>query len=158
MLIIVPPLVARTHKVISDKHAVSIVANGELTNAELMVGVMAMRRAPDFPAGGRMLVDLGAVRSFKVTTQSFEWLERNNPLTPGARKAYVISSGFGQALVDFFGQQGVPEDWKIFNRVDDALAWLNEGCPPDQILAESDLAQLPPEQGGSGLAAPDNSG
>lgn len=108
--------------------------SGVFTDDEFRLGAAVTVRDPDFRSDLRVLVDFSAVTEFAVSASALEEFVRSRFFSSKARRAFVVSAGFGRFFVEYGKACGAPEQIRIFDTRTAALEWLNEGVAPERVL------------------------
>jgi hypothetical protein len=124
----------RTVQFDSERAALFVNVSGVFTDDEFRFGAAMTVRDRDFKADMRVLVDFSLVTEFRVSANALEEFVRNRLFSSRARRAFVVSSGFGRFFVEYGKSCGAPEQIRIFDTRTEALEWLNEGVPPEKML------------------------
>jgi hypothetical protein len=124
----------RTYVVDHERDAIWVSVSGVFTEEEFRTGTDATVHEPGFHRSIRTLVDFSAVTEFKISAKALEEFVLRRFFSKDSRRAFVVGSGFGESFVEFGKILGAEEQIRVFHCVAEALAWLNEGCPPEKSL------------------------
>jgi hypothetical protein len=116
------------------RNAILVEATGVFTEQEFRLGTAAAVKDPRFRPDMRTLVDFSGVTLFKISALALDEFVRGRHFSTEARRAFVVSPGFGATFVTFGMNCGVVEQIRIFHDRKDALAWLNESVPAEKVL------------------------
>jgi hypothetical protein len=117
----------------SEKGFMTATGSGVLTGAEMMAGLSTATRDPRFRSDLRYLIDHHAVTDFRVSADTLLEVASHPAFSPKMRRAFFVNSGFLTAVLNFANVGAVGPN-EVFADRSQALAWLNEGVPPDKWI------------------------
>ena len=109
------------------RRLVTVVAEGDLTDSNLLDTSARLRDDPDFSPAYVQLVDLRSTNGMAVTVSGIADLEARSPLfSPESRRAMVVTSDFGYWMARLFElmRDGEAGQIRIFRDMDEARRWL----------------------------------
>lgn len=114
--------------------AVFTEAAGILTEVELVAGVRALYEDPQFHPDFRGLFDYTRVTTNEISSERMASMAAMRKYSANARTAFLVtgqlSYGLGRVYQSWIDEGQV---MVTYNRAE-ALAWLNEGVPPEKVL------------------------
>lgn len=118
-------------------------AAGVVTAEELRAGVGALRADLPREGGRRQFCDFAQVDRFEVTDETESQLigSQGRP-HPGMKVAVLLFHPQGSARVRKLIQQISTGTFRVFIDRREAVAWLNEGTPPETHLRVEDTQRL----------------
>ena len=124
----------REHYIDKERGAIFVMTSGVFTEMEFVAGAALTIADPDFHPDHRVLVDFSGVTRFEVSAFTLTEFVRKQAFSKKSRRAFVVGSGFGASFVNYGKASGAVEQIQIFHDRAGALAWLNEGVPPEKML------------------------
>jgi hypothetical protein len=123
-----------TYTIDQERDAVLVTATGIVTGDELTAGAKTLAQDPGFHPDIRILLDYHAISELRVAYNVIETLASSRIYSEKSRRACYVQAGFGVGVGQYyqaFAQAGRVE---VFTERAEALAWLNEGVPPEKTL------------------------
>jgi len=124
----------REHSIDKERGAIFVTATGIFTEMEFVTGTALTIADPDFHPDHRVLVDFTGVTRFDIPAKRLADFVSKKPFSEKSRRAFVVGPGFGSLFVTYGKTSGAVEQIQIFRDRAGALAWLNEGVPPEKVL------------------------
>lgn len=118
----------------SQRGVVLTAGTGVLTEEELLQGLRALYADPGFKPELRGLFDYRSVEKLAISSETMATLARNRKYSAQSRTAFLVNRllGFGLGRV----YQTCVNDGQVMiaYQRETAVAWLNEGVPPEQVI------------------------
>jgi hypothetical protein len=118
----------------TDKDVAFTTGTGVLTDQEVFDGVMSLYDDPRFHPDLRGLFDYRGVGTLKVSSETMAKLAAKRRYSDQTRTAFLVNGPLG------FGLGRVYQSWVDLGQVKitydraEAVAWLNEGVPPEKHI------------------------
>jgi hypothetical protein len=128
---------AFTSSIDAAKRAMLLVAEGEVTDEQLLAAARVLVGDPQFDPSYRLFSDFSGVVSNKITADSISQLHgiyRPTTTLHAVLATRALEYGLTRMYEAYCQIHGVIPPRIFFGR-DEALAFLNEGLPADQHLA-----------------------
>lgn len=118
-----------------SRQVIRLLAEGVVTDEDLLPALRAAYRDPRFAPTMRTFADYTGVTKFKLTGEAMRIAAEMNQVSPDTRQALLVGPDVA------FGLARAHQGWNvalnrslptIFQDRAAALAFLNEGLPPDQ--------------------------
>ncbi len=125
---------AWSYTIDTDKNVAFTSGSGVLTDEEIFSGVMSLYSDPRFHPDLRGLFDYRNVATLKVSSEMMARLAAHRRYSDKSRTAFLVNGPLG------FGLGRVYQSWidrgqvKITYDRAEAVAWLNEGVPPEKHI------------------------
>ena len=117
-----------------ERDVVLITATGVLTADDLLTGVAKATRDPDFHPDIRILIDYLAVTDLKFSARTVETMAGYRIYSAKSRRAFLVTAGFAAGIFEYYRTYVTAEQMEVFLNRAPALAWLNEGMPPEKVI------------------------
>jgi hypothetical protein len=117
-----------------ERAAVLVEATGVVTGEELTAGVNALIRDPAFLPDMRILLDYHGITELRVSHTVIEALASSRVYSARSRRALYVLSGFGMGVGRYYQSFAHAGQVEVFTDRAEAIAWLNEGVPPEKVL------------------------
>ena len=114
-----------SYQIDPDRSLVVCRAWGQFTNRDLQEHYRRLMADPAFDPNYAQLADLRDVTDYTVDSEQIESAARKRVFAPGTPRAFVAPKGVGFGLARMFASYApVDEDMHVFERLEDAEAWL----------------------------------
>ena len=123
-----------TYAIDKERDVLLITAAGILTAQELQFGVATATSDVSFHPDIRIFIDYRAVTNFGFSLDTVEAMASNQVYSPKSRRAFLVASGVAAGIFQMYRTMVQAGIVRVFNDRNAALAWLNEGVPPEKIL------------------------
>lgn len=120
----------------ADKESVAVYASGVVTERDLSDAFHAVSSHKDFDPGFRGFIDLSAVTQCLVSPWRVEEIIlAKTGQTSISKWAVLVSDGLDGAILAYSCRSLPIDGLEVFRQRAAALAWLNDGMPPDKVIA-----------------------
>ena len=109
-------------------------ATGILTGEELKAGVHRATHDPNFHPDMRIFLDYCAVVKFGFSVDTMEVMADHQVYSSKSRRAFLVTTGFAVSIFQMYQSMVTAGLVQVFTDRTAALAWLNEGMPPEKYL------------------------
>jgi len=116
------------------KGVTRVTATGLVTDADWISTLLSMANHKDFRPDLRGFSDYTAVTDSLISAETIAQLAANPRSSPNSRWAFLVKPGFAGGTINFYKANLKFGQLEIFTDRAAALAWLNEGVPPEEIL------------------------
>lgn len=118
----------------SEKDVLIGAATGILTAHELKTGVVAAIHDPRFHPDIRIFLDYHAVTQLAFSADTMEEMAKHRVYSAKSRRAFLVSSNLHAAFFGYYRAIVDAGRVEVFTDRAKALAWLNEGVPPEKNI------------------------
>jgi hypothetical protein len=110
-----------------------------VTGDEGLACCRQLKNRPDFNPAFNQLLDLTSATRFDATQDQLRRIANESLLSPGSRRAVVATNptifGLARMFQSYRSLSQVSENVMVFNRLDQAVAWLN-GVSEDECTGD----------------------
>lgn len=124
-----------TYTIDLARNVVFTAGSGVLTEAEVETGVMSLYADPQFRPDLRGLFDYRGVETMKVSSEAMGRLAARRKYSANTRTAFLVKGPLGFGLGRVYQSSVESGHVKITLDRAEAVAWLNEGVPPEKHVA-----------------------
>ena len=111
-------------------------ADGVVTDSEFIASSVEFFNDPRYNVRQRLLMDYTKVEEVRLNAQTLFQVAELAPTPQIARRAILVGSQFQQSLFNFYqicrSDANDGHLLRVFSDRESALAWLNEGQPPEK--------------------------
>lgn len=122
-----------SYSIDEDKRVVFNTSSGVVTDNDLVTNAILLRSDKNFQGNFRCLSDYTRVTALQTTAATLTTLAANQPFSPESRRAFLVTAGWIGSSVEFY-RTTTTGQVRVFTDRAEALAWLNEGVPPEKHI------------------------
>ena len=123
-----------TYTIDREREAVFYSATGVLTDEIAQDLHSKIFQDPDFHPHFRVLGDYSGVSELQISAVTIASLAARSGFSKQSRRALLTQYGIISGTALFYTQNTPPGNARIFYDRAKALAWLNEGVPPEKVI------------------------
>lgn len=123
-----------TYDIDTDRRVVIAASSGTLTETEIVAAATAAYKDPRFDPAFRAFFDHSQVSDWKVSSSFMTRMASARRRDDHSRTAVFVQGALGYGLVRAYQAFVDNGQVKVFTDRAEALAWLNEGVPPEQHI------------------------
>lgn len=121
------------HTIDAEKGVIYTTTFGIVTDSDLIGSLTAIRLDARFRSDLRCLADYQGVDLIAASAGTLISLSTIQPFAAETRRAFVVKQGLVASMVNFYRINTLGQI-KVFEDRREALAWLNEGVPPEKFI------------------------
>ncbi len=123
-----------SYSIDSERNVVFTTGTGVLTEQELLGGLRSLYADPKFHPDHRGLFDYREVETLQVSNDLMASLAASRKYSARSRTAFLVNGPLAYGLGRLYQTWVQDGQVKIANERAEAVAWLNEGLPPEKHI------------------------